>query len=94
MNLCHKHFSVDITNVLYIFSISKACPRIRFNKDGTLLAVSANENRIKILATADGVRLLRTYDSHSLVALRVASETLFDASETLTMVCSYDTISS
>ncbi|XP_024023613.1 topless-related protein 1 [Morus notabilis] len=53
-----------------------ACPRIRFNKDGTLLAVSANENRIKILATADGVRLLRTYDSHSLVASRVASETL------------------
>ncbi|KAL4650810.1 hypothetical protein ACB092_01G115100 [Castanea dentata] len=35
-------------------------PRIRFNKEGTLLAISANENRIKILATDCGLQLLQT----------------------------------
>ncbi|PON89861.1 Topless-related protein [Trema orientale] len=51
-----------------------ASPRIRFNKEGTLLAVSANDNKIKILATVDGLRLMRAYESHSLLASRVASE--------------------
>ncbi|KAI5337505.1 PREDICTED: topless-related [Prunus dulcis] len=41
-----------------------ASPRIRFNKDGSLLAVSANENGIKVLANADGIRLLRTFENH------------------------------
>lgn len=54
----------------------KASPRIRFNKEGTLLAVSANDNRIKILATVDGMRLMRMYENHSLVAARSASETV------------------
>ncbi|XP_051147606.1 topless-related protein 1-like [Andrographis paniculata] len=40
-----------------------ASPRIRFNKDGTLLAVSTNDNGIKILANADGLRLLRTVEN-------------------------------
>ncbi|XP_068303924.1 topless-related protein 1-like [Pyrus communis] len=35
-----------------------ASPRIRLNKDGTLLAASANENGIKVLANADGMRWL------------------------------------
>lgn len=59
-----------------VFSVIKASPRIRFNKEGTLLAVSANDNRIKILATVDGLRLMRTYESHSLMASRVASENI------------------
>ncbi|KAB2611410.1 TMV resistance protein N-like [Pyrus ussuriensis x Pyrus communis] len=33
-----------------------ASPRIRLNKDGTLLAASANENGIIVLANADGMR--------------------------------------
>ncbi|XWS26193.1 hypothetical protein CRYUN_Cryun26dG0010000 [Craigia yunnanensis] len=45
-----------------------ASPRIRFNKEGSLLAVSANDNKIKILATVDGLRLMRTYESHSHIA--------------------------
>ncbi|KAF3447082.1 hypothetical protein FNV43_RR12262 [Rhamnella rubrinervis] len=53
-----------------------ACPRIRFNKEGSLLAVSANENRIKILATADGLRLMRTYENQSLICSRNAPETI------------------
>ncbi|KAJ1396726.1 WD40/YVTN repeat-like-containing domain superfamily [Sesbania bispinosa] len=48
-----------------------ASPRIRFNKDGSLLAVSANENGIKILANGDGIRLLRSLES-----------SLYDASRT------------
>ncbi|KAG6383580.1 hypothetical protein SASPL_156669 [Salvia splendens] len=36
------------------FSHSIASPRIRFSKNGTLLAVSANDNGIKILANTDG----------------------------------------
>ncbi|KAK9098543.1 hypothetical protein Syun_025588 [Stephania yunnanensis] len=50
-------------------------PRIRFNKEGTLLAVSANENGIKILATTDGLRLLRTFENRSFDASRVVTET-------------------
>ncbi|XP_044464704.1 topless-related protein 1-like isoform X1 [Mangifera indica] len=53
-----------------------ASPRIRFNKEGTLLAVSANENRIKILATVDGIMLLCSNESHSLIASRIAPETV------------------
>lgn len=71
----------DMDNVNLLTTIDAegdlpASPRIRFNKDGTLLAVSANENRIKILATVDGLRLMRTYENHSLLASRVASETV------------------
>lgn len=43
----------------------QASPRIRFNKDGSLLAVSTNENGIKILANSDGLRLLRGYENLS-----------------------------
>jgi hypothetical protein len=40
------------------------------------LAVSANDNRIKILATVDGLRLMCTYESRSLIAAGSASETV------------------
>ncbi|KAK6915095.1 WD40 repeat [Dillenia turbinata] len=40
-----------------------ASPRIRFNKNGTLLAVSTNDNGIKILANADGMRELRACET-------------------------------
>ncbi|CAA0827353.1 Protein TOPLESS [Striga hermonthica] len=49
-----------------------ASPRIRFNKDGTLLAVSANENGIKILANGDGLRLLRTFENLAFDASRAS----------------------
>ncbi|MED6123342.1 RNA polymerase II associated Paf1 complex subunit Tpr1 [Stylosanthes scabra] len=66
----------DMDNVQLLQAIDAdgglpASPRIRFNKDGTLLAVSANENGIKILANADGMRLLRTLEN-----------SLYDASRT------------
>ncbi|KAG6426063.1 hypothetical protein SASPL_110277 [Salvia splendens] len=49
-----------------------ASPRIRFNKDGTLLAVSANENGIKILANPEGLRMLRNYENLAFDASRAS----------------------
>uniref|UniRef100_A0A7N0ZUU0 CTLH domain-containing protein n=1 Tax=Kalanchoe fedtschenkoi TaxID=63787 RepID=A0A7N0ZUU0_KALFE len=70
----------DMDNIQLLTSLDAdgglpASPRIRFNKDGTLLAVSANENGIKILANADGLRLLRTFENLSYDVSR-ASETM------------------
>ncbi|KAL5574531.1 hypothetical protein UlMin_016230 [Ulmus minor] len=58
----------DMDNVQLLTTVEAdgglpASPRIRFSKDGTLLAVSANENGIKILANTDGIRLLRTFEN-------------------------------
>jgi WD40 repeat protein len=43
----------------------QASPRIRFNKEGSLLAVSANDNMIKVMANSDGLRLLHTVENLS-----------------------------
>ncbi|XP_062148973.1 topless-related protein 4-like isoform X2 [Alnus glutinosa] len=50
-----------------------ASPCIRFNKEGILLAVSTNDNGVKILANADGIRMLRTVENRTFDASRVAS---------------------
>ncbi|KAL8171732.1 hypothetical protein V2J09_023536 [Rumex salicifolius] len=47
-----------------------ASPSIRFCKEGLLLAVSTNDNGIKVLANADGVRLIRSLESRNLDASR------------------------
>ncbi|KAM7254034.1 hypothetical protein ACFE04_031716 [Oxalis oulophora] len=65
----------DMDNLQILLSIDAdgglpASPRIRFNKDGSLLAVSANENGIKILSNTEGIRLLRTFENHSYEASR------------------------
>ncbi|KAL8138632.1 hypothetical protein V2J09_004633, partial [Rumex salicifolius] len=77
----------DMDNVQLLMSVDAdgglpASPRIRFNKDGALLAVSANENGIKILATAEGLRLLRTVENLSYDSSRV-SESLTKPSTNL-----------
>lgn len=51
----------------------QASPCIRFNKEGILMAVSTNENGIKILANPDGIRFLRTMENRPFDASRVAS---------------------
>lgn len=56
----------DLTNL-------QASPCIRFNKEGILLAVSTNDNGVKILANSDGIRLLRTVENRTFDASRVAS---------------------
>ncbi|KAG6658615.1 hypothetical protein CIPAW_04G173900 [Carya illinoinensis] len=50
-----------------------ASPCVRFHKEGILLAVSTNDNGVKILANADGTRLLRTMENRTFDASRVAS---------------------
>ncbi|XP_016493199.2 topless-related protein 4 isoform X2 [Nicotiana tabacum] len=50
-----------------------ASPCLRFNKEGILLAVSTSDNGIKILANADGLRLLRSMENRQFDASRVAS---------------------
>ncbi|CAI0444241.1 unnamed protein product [Linum tenue] len=49
-------------------------PQIRFNKDGTLLAVYAKENKIKVLASDSGLQLLGICGSDSDESSRVVGE--------------------
>jgi hypothetical protein len=41
----------------------QASPRLRFNKEGSLLAVTASDNGIKILANRDGIQMLRALEA-------------------------------
>lgn len=43
----------------------QASPRLRFNKEGSLLAVTANENAIKVIANSDGQRMLRMLEGRA-----------------------------
>ncbi|GAV81493.1 WD40 domain-containing protein [Cephalotus follicularis] len=74
-----KFWDMDNVNLLTTTDAEgglPASPFLRFNKEGILLAVSTSENGIKILATADGVRLLRSIENRALDASRVASGTV------------------
>ncbi|XVF89353.1 hypothetical protein PTKIN_Ptkin19aG0123500 [Pterospermum kingtungense] len=71
----------DMDNCVLLLSVDAegglpASPRIRFNKEGSLLAVSANDNKIKVLATVDGLRLMRTYETRLHIASRAPSDAL------------------
>ena len=59
--------------VLYICYL-QASPRLRFNKEGSLLAVTTNENGIKILANNDGLRLIRMLEGRAMDKNRGPSE--------------------
>ncbi|KAA8523000.1 hypothetical protein F0562_009423 [Nyssa sinensis] len=77
-----KYWDMDNTNLLTTTDAEGgllASPCIRFNKEGILLAVSTNENGIKILANTDGIRLLRTVENRSFDASRVASAAVMKA---------------
>ncbi|KAJ8753195.1 hypothetical protein K2173_017783 [Erythroxylum novogranatense] len=74
----------DMDNLNLLTSIDAegglpASPCIRFNKEGILLAVSTNENSVKVLANADGIRLLRTVENRTSDASRAASAALVKA---------------
>ncbi|KAG1363245.1 protein TPR3 [Cocos nucifera] len=74
-----KFWDMDNTNLLTTVDAEgglPASPRIRFNKEGTLLAVSTHDNGIKILANADGLRLLRTFENRSFDTSRAISESV------------------
>ncbi|KAL2479623.1 Topless-related protein 4 [Abeliophyllum distichum] len=70
-----KFWDMDNVNMLMttdVEGVLPASPCIRFNKEG-LLAVSTNNNAIKILANLDRVGLLRTMESPPSDASRLAS---------------------
>ncbi|EMS49891.1 Topless-related protein 1 [Triticum urartu] len=84
-----KIWDMDNTSLLTTIEADgglPASPRIRFNKEGTLLAVSTVDNGIKVLANADGVRLLRTLENRSFDASRSASETVTKNGDNRSMV--------
>lgn len=56
-----------------ILNQTQASPCIRFNKEGTRLAVSTNENGVKILAKADGARTIHAIEGHAQDPSRIAS---------------------
>ncbi|XP_019170022.1 PREDICTED: topless-related protein 4-like isoform X2 [Ipomoea nil] len=72
-----KFWDMDNVNLLTTIDAEgglTASPCIRFNKEGMLLAVSTSDNGIKILANADGVRLIRATESRALDPSRVVSK--------------------
>lgn len=52
----------------------QASPRLRFNKEGSLLAVTTSDNGIKVLANADGQRMLRMLESRAFEGSRALSD--------------------
>ncbi|KAK2379613.1 topless-related protein [Trifolium repens] len=71
-----KFWDMDNTSLLTSIDADGgllASPCIRFNKEGILLAVSTSDNGVKILVNAEGIRLLRTVESRTFDASRVAS---------------------
>lgn len=49
-----------------LFNFLQASPRLRFNKEGSLLAVTTNDNGIKILSNNDGLRLIRMLEGRAI----------------------------
>lgn len=52
----------------------QSLPRVRFNKEGNLLAVTTADNGFKILANVDGLRTLRIMEARSFEASRASTE--------------------
>uniref|UniRef100_A0A0C9S7L9 TSA: Wollemia nobilis Ref_Wollemi_Transcript_8205_4327 transcribed RNA sequence n=1 Tax=Wollemia nobilis TaxID=56998 RepID=A0A0C9S7L9_9CONI len=74
-----KFWDMDNTNILTTTDAESglpASPRLRFNKEGSLLAVTTNDNGIKILANADGIRLIHMLETRAFEATRVPPETM------------------
>ncbi|KAG5524381.1 hypothetical protein RHGRI_031142 [Rhododendron griersonianum] len=74
-----KFWDMDNTNILTITDGDgglPASPRLRFNKEGSLLAVTTNDNGIKILANTDGHRMLRMLESRAFEGSRGFSEAI------------------
>ncbi|GAA0148029.1 hypothetical protein LIER_07579 [Lithospermum erythrorhizon] len=74
-----KFWDMDNTNLMATVDAEgglPASPCIRFNKEGTLLAVSTSENGVKILANGEGVRLARSIEGRKLDTSRISSVTV------------------
>ncbi|CAM8927593.1 unnamed protein product [Rhodiola kirilowii] len=63
-----KFWDMDNTHMLTVIDADgglPASPRVRFNKDGSMLAVTTSDNVIKILANNDGISLIKMMDRRS-----------------------------
>ncbi|CAN4076348.1 unnamed protein product [Withania somnifera] len=72
-----KFWEMDNTNMLTSTDADGGLPdspRLRFNKEGSLLAVSTSDNGIKILANTDGQRMLRMLESRAFEGSRALSD--------------------
>ncbi|CAL5413645.1 unnamed protein product [Camellia sinensis] len=68
-----KFWNMDNNDILTYMDAEgglPSLPRLRFNKEGNLLAVTTADNGIKILATTAGLRSLRVVEAPSFEALR------------------------
>ncbi|PIA44283.1 hypothetical protein AQUCO_01700115v1 [Aquilegia coerulea] len=71
-----KFWDMDNTNILTSTEAEgglASLPRLRFNKEGNLLAVSTADNGFKILANTEGLRSLRVF-GRSIEGLRLHNE--------------------
>jgi len=64
-----KFWDMDNNNILTTIDVEgsstlQASPRLRFSKDDSLLTVTTNNNGIKILANAEGLRLIRMLENN------------------------------
>ncbi|XP_050103715.1 topless-related protein 4-like isoform X2 [Malus sylvestris] len=76
-----KYWDMDNVNLLNATDAEGgllASPCLRFNKEGTMLAVSTSENGVKVLANADGIRILRAIENCAVDASRMASGTAME----------------
>lgn len=74
-----KFWDMDNTNMLIAVDADgglPASPRLRFNKEGSLLAVTTSENGIKVLANNDGLRLIKMLEGRNIGGNRVPPEAL------------------
>ncbi|KAJ8650557.1 hypothetical protein MRB53_003580 [Persea americana] len=72
-----KFWDMDNPNILTTTEADgglPASPRLRFNKEGSLLAVTTSDNGIKILANTDGQRLIRMLENRTFDGPRGPSE--------------------
>ncbi|OVA18462.1 WD40 repeat [Macleaya cordata] len=72
-----KFWDMDGTNILATTEADgglPASPKLRFNKEGSLLAVTTSDNGVKILANTDGQRLIRMLESRTFEGSRGPSD--------------------
>lgn len=55
---------------MWLYESIQGLPRLKFNKEGNVLAVTTVDNGFKILANATGLRSLRTIETPAFEALR------------------------
>ncbi|XP_057415729.1 topless-related protein 2 [Lotus japonicus] len=73
-----KFWDMDNINVLTSTDAEgglPSLPRLRFNKDGNLLAVTTADGGLKVLANTDGMKYLKAIEARSYEASKAAVET-------------------